>query len=109
MRMCKYSRHSYLDLSLISGVPRKGTFSLLNEYRRETDKGEQKGDGCSDATLSSKDSRVYSSILDDKSRVKMIGCHLWVVGLFVGQSSHPLRFYDFLLQILFQEIKSGHL
>ena len=39
----KYSRHSYLNLSLISGLPRKGIFSLLNEYRRETEKGEQKG------------------------------------------------------------------
>ena len=39
----KYSRHSYLNLSLISGLPRKGIFSLLNEYRRETDKGDQKG------------------------------------------------------------------
>ena len=35
--------HSYLNLSLISGLPRKGIFSLLNEYRRETDKGDQKG------------------------------------------------------------------
>ena len=43
--VCKYSRHSYLNLSLISGLPRKGIFSLLNEYRRETDKGEQKGEG----------------------------------------------------------------
>jgi hypothetical protein len=40
---CKYSHHSYIDLSLISGLPRKGIFSLLNEYRRETEKGEQKG------------------------------------------------------------------
>jgi hypothetical protein len=40
---CKYSHHSYIDLSLISGLPRKVIFSLLNEYRRETEKGEQKG------------------------------------------------------------------
>ena len=40
---CKYSHHSYIDLSLIYGLPRKVIFSLLNEYRRETEKGEQKG------------------------------------------------------------------
>ncbi len=32
-KWCKYRRHSYIDLSLISGLPRKGVFSLLNEYR----------------------------------------------------------------------------
>ena len=32
--------------------------------------------------------------------------NLWVI---VGQKFPPLRFYDFLLQILFQEIKIGHL
>jgi hypothetical protein len=42
VKECKYSRHSYLNLSLISGVPRKGIFSLLNEYRREREKGKQK-------------------------------------------------------------------
>ena len=31
MKVCKYSRDSYLNLSLISGVHRKGIFSLLNE------------------------------------------------------------------------------
>jgi len=52
--VCKYSRHSYLNLSLISGLPRKGIFSLLNEYRRETDKGEEKGVGyeCASRTMS---------------------------------------------------------
>jgi hypothetical protein len=30
-------------------------------------------------------------------------------GEVVGQKFPPLRFYDFLLQILFQEIKIGHL
>ena len=26
VKVCKYSRHSYLNLSLISGLPRKGYF-----------------------------------------------------------------------------------
>ena len=41
MEWCKYSRHSYIDLSLISGVPRKGyngaciVFSLELLFKRE--------------------------------------------------------------------------
>jgi hypothetical protein len=31
VEVCKYSRHSYLNLSLISGLLMKGVFSLLNE------------------------------------------------------------------------------
>ena len=34
MKVCKYSRHSYLNLPLISQVSRKGVFSLLNENGR---------------------------------------------------------------------------
>ena len=56
----------------------------------------------------SQDARVYSFFLNDNSREKMIECHLWVVGC-VGQKFPPLRFYDFSLQILFQEIEIGHL
>jgi len=77
MKWCKYRRHSYLNLSLISGVPRKGIFSLLNEYIRETDKGEEKGLGyeCASRTMSGcksisalrarcQDARVYSFFLE---------------------------------------------
>jgi hypothetical protein len=79
--MCKYSHHSYLNLSLISGLPRKGIFSLLNEYRRETEKGEQKGRRSISALRARcQDARVYSYFLDDNRREKMIGCHLWGVG-----------------------------
>ena len=51
---CKYSRDSYLNLSLISGLPRKGIFSLLNEYRREGQGGRkrQKGYECASRTMS---------------------------------------------------------
>ena len=54
------------------------------------------------------DARVYSSFLNDNSREKMIGCHLWVVWC-VGCGPRTLRFYDFSLQILFQEMEIGHL
>jgi hypothetical protein len=40
--------------------------------------------------------------------IKMIGCHLWAVG-YVGCGPQTLRFYDFSLQILFQEMEIGHL
>jgi hypothetical protein len=54
------------------------------------------------------DARVYSSILNNKRREKMIVCHLWVCGLW-GMWAHTLQKYDILLQILFQEMKIGHL
>ena len=57
---CKHIRHSFLNLSLISGLPRKG-FSLLNEYRRETDNGEEKAPKAENAQdTPCQDSRVYS-------------------------------------------------
>jgi hypothetical protein len=54
-------------------------FSLLNEYRRETWKGDKRGEGyeCTSCTKSGCKSIVF--FLERK--LKMIGCHLWVVGL----------------------------
>ena len=106
MKGCKYSSHSYLNLSLISEVPRKGIFSLLNEYRRETDKDEQKGRRSISALRARcQDARVYSAFLDDNPRENEVFVGLWVVGC----GPRTLRFYDFSLQILFQEIEIGHL
>jgi len=54
------------------------------------------------------DSRVYSSFLND-NRVPFVGYGgMWVVG-YVGCGPPTLCFYDFSLQILFQEIEIGHL
>jgi hypothetical protein len=51
------------------------------------------------------DSRVYSSFLNDKEddSVPFVGRGL------LWEKFPPLRFYDFSLQILFQEMKIGHL
>ena len=42
----------------------------------------------------------------------VVGCGLWVMGYglwVMGRGPRTLRFYDFSLQILFQEIEIGHL
>ena len=79
--------------------------SLLNEYRGETDKGEQKGDGykCASRTLSG--FKGIYSFLNDNSRENEVFVGRGVCGLWAP----TLRFYDFSLQILFQEIEIGHL